>query len=451
MKLAIKKASVDVSLYVFIADSSVTTGAGKTGLVFNTASLVCYYVRPLGNATALTLATQTVTGAHSDGGFVEVDATNMPGVYRLDLSDAIVATGANSVVVMLKGAANMAPLILELELVAYDPQDTVRLGLTALPNVASGSDGSLMVRGATQDVTLKSLTISNSAGSALSLSATGANGSGMTASGNGTGAGMLTTGGASGAGLEARGGATSGAGLLALGVGSGSGASFTGVANHGLHCVGGANSDGLHLLGNSAGHGLNITAGATGIGVKIAGGATSGDGIDVSVTSGIEIDADLTGNITGNLSGAVGSVTGSVGGNVAGSVASVVAGVTLAASAVQAIWDAATTALTTVGSIGKLLVDRIDAAISSRSTVTTAQVNTEVVDALATDTYAEPASVPAATASLAAKVGWLFALARNKLTQTATTQTLRNDADTGNIATSAHSDDGTTHTRGEWI
>lgn len=90
----------------------------------------------------------------------------------------------------------------------------------------------------------------------------------------------------------------------------------------------------------------------------------------------------------------------------------------------------------------------IDAAVSSRSTP--AQVNAEVVDALTTDTYAEPASVPAATASLAAKIGWLMTLARNKLTQTATTQTLRNDADSGNIATSTVSDDGSTYTRNEW-
>lgn len=61
---------------------------------------------------------------------------------------------------------------------------------------------------------------------------------------------------------------------------------------------------------------------------------------------------DIVGNITGNLSGSVGSVT---------------AGVTLAASAVQAIWDGLTSALTTVGSIGKLLVDNINATISSRS------------------------------------------------------------------------------------
>lgn len=43
-------------------------------------------------------------------------------------------------------------------------------------------------------------------------------------------------------------------------------------------------------------------------------------------------------------------------------------GYTLSAPGIQAIWDALTAALTTVGSIGKLLVDDIDAKISSRST-----------------------------------------------------------------------------------
>lgn len=58
--------------------------------------------------------------AHSDGGFKEVDATNMPGVYRLDLPDAVCATGVPSVVVMLKGAANMSPVVLEIQLTDFD-------------------------------------------------------------------------------------------------------------------------------------------------------------------------------------------------------------------------------------------------------------------------------------------------------------------------------------------
>ena len=127
-KLAIKKASTDVTTYVFIQDSSKTTGEGLAGLAYNTGSLVGYYVRPKGSATAITLATQTVTGDHSDGGFVEIDATNMPGVYRLDLPDAVCATGVPSVVVMLKGATNMSPVVLEIQLTDFDLND-------ASPNV----------------------------------------------------------------------------------------------------------------------------------------------------------------------------------------------------------------------------------------------------------------------------------------------------------------------------
>ena len=63
---------------------------------------------------------------------------------------------------------------------------------------------------------------------------------------------------------------------------------------------------------------------------------------------------------------------------------------------------------------------------------------------------AEPASVPALTANLKSAISWLLALARNKMLQTSTTSTLRNDADNMTIATSTVSDDGTTFTRGEW-
>jgi len=92
----------------------------------------------------------------------------------------------------------------------------------------------------------------------------------------------------------------------------------------------------------------------------------------------------------------------------------------------------------------------IQAAIAALNNLSAAQVNAEVVDALAVDTYAESAAVPAATASLAAKIQWLGTLARNKITQTSTTQLVRNDADSGTIGTSTVSDDGTTFIRGEF-
>ena len=72
------------------------------------------------------------------------------------------------------------------------------------------------------------------------------------------------------------------------------------------------------------------------------------------------------------------------------------------------------------------------------------------MDALNVDTYAEPGSVPAATASITAKLGWLYTLARNKRLTTATTDTIRNDADSADIGAAALSDDATTFTRGEY-
>lgn len=58
----------------------------------------------------------------------------------------------------------------------------------------------------------------------------------------------------------------------------------------------------------------------------------------------------------------------------------------------------------------------------------TGQVNAQVVDGLATDTYAEPGQgAPAATASLAAKINYLFKAWRNKSDQDATTFQLYND------------------------
>jgi len=144
MKKILKAGLADQSLDIFIQDSSSSVGAGLTGLVYNSASLVCYYRRGhTGTPTALTLATQTVGGAHSDGGFVELSSSNMPGMYRLDLSDAIVAAGVSTVTLMLKGATNMAPVTIELQLVAADLDDGVRLGLTALPNAAAGANNGL--------------------------------------------------------------------------------------------------------------------------------------------------------------------------------------------------------------------------------------------------------------------------------------------------------------------
>jgi len=130
MKLIIKKATTSKIIQVFIQDSSLTTGAGLTGLVYNSASLTAYYIK-VGDASAtvISLADATV-GTWTSSGFKEVDATNMPGVYEMGIPDACLTTVAQ-VVIMLKGATNMAPVVLEIQLddnIAKDVYDIVNSG-----------------------------------------------------------------------------------------------------------------------------------------------------------------------------------------------------------------------------------------------------------------------------------------------------------------------------------
>ncbi|MER8615974.1 hypothetical protein NKG99_03835 [Mesorhizobium sp. M1409] len=145
----IKKGATSQSIYVDVLDSTSTTGGRKTGLAYNTSSLTAYYVRNQSTATAITLATLAAANtAWSSGGFKEVDATNMPGVYRLDVPDAAFATGAgDDVVIVIKGATGMVQASCDVQLVAIDPQDAVRSGLTALPNAAAEAAGGLYTRG----------------------------------------------------------------------------------------------------------------------------------------------------------------------------------------------------------------------------------------------------------------------------------------------------------------
>src|SRR3989304_3614138 len=143
MKLQIKKGTTSKLLDIFIQDSSLTTGAGLTGLTYSSSGLTAYYYREgAASAVAITLATMTL-GTWATGGFVVIDGTNMPGCYQLSIPDASLLTGANSVVILLKGATNMAPLVLEIELVDNLVSDVKTVADTIAVDVA-GLDGAAM-------------------------------------------------------------------------------------------------------------------------------------------------------------------------------------------------------------------------------------------------------------------------------------------------------------------
>lgn len=63
----------------------------------------------------------------------------------------------------------------------------------------------------------------------------------------------------------------------------------------------------------------------------------------------------------------------------------------------------------------------------------------------------EPPGVPDfSTGNVRTAIAWIMALSRNKMTQDATQQVLRNNADSAPIATAAHSDAAGVYTRGKW-
>jgi hypothetical protein len=91
--------STSVSKFITIVD---TLGAPETGLAFNTAGIVATGARSVSEVTDITLATLAdQDSAWSSGGFIEVDAAKLPGVYRLDIPNALLLGGVDEVVITI--------------------------------------------------------------------------------------------------------------------------------------------------------------------------------------------------------------------------------------------------------------------------------------------------------------------------------------------------------------
>jgi hypothetical protein len=89
---------------------------GSTGLTFATSGLAAYYVRNQSAPVAITLVTQTATGAWTSGGFAEIDSSLVPGVYRLDVPNAAFAAGASDVTIVVRGASGTNGAVLTVTL-----------------------------------------------------------------------------------------------------------------------------------------------------------------------------------------------------------------------------------------------------------------------------------------------------------------------------------------------
>lgn len=196
--------------------------------------------------------------------------------------------------------------------------------------------------GTSATLTLKSITVSNSTGNAVTLSSTGSNGHGMYVTGNGTGDGAHWVGGATGHGMNAQGGSTSG---------------------DGIHCAAAGIGDGFEAAG--AGGGVDIRGDITGGIIGDITGNLSGNvggnvsGSTQSIVDGVTFTGTITTldalNTSLNNSHGTGSWATATGFAVAGDAMALTSGERTTLAGV--IWGTATTAITTAGSIGKRLVD----------------------------------------------------------------------------------------------
>jgi hypothetical protein len=249
-----------------------TDGTPELGVVFNTAGIDLQYRREGAASVAITEVTlAALTTAWASGGFLHIGN----GYYRLDVPDLALATGSDGV--LIHGiVTGMVVIGAYVQLVAYDPFDTVRLGLTALPNAAAEAAGGLYTRG--------------------------------------TGAGQINQ--PANGRIDANVVAVAGTAQTARDLGNALPAAAPGAAG------------GVFIAGTNAATVVTTSLTTTFTG-NLTGSVASVTGAVGSVTG--NVGGNVTGSVgsvlgaVGSVTGAVGSVSGNVGGNVTGSVGSLAA------------------------------------------------------------------------------------------------------------------------------
>jgi hypothetical protein len=402
--------STDITTYFVLRLSA--DGTEATGLTVTNFDL--QYVRsgetPAAKADATALA--ATNSAHTDNAAIEIDATDQPGLYRVDWPDAAFASGAREVILSVKCATcftehlrvNLTPVPSRLaDIATHGGTSTVitferLVGASTTSNepcvklTGNGSGEGLLATGGTSGSGVHGVSGSGPQGAGIRGTATNSASTGIDGVGGSSGSGIKGTGGTAGIGGT---GSTNGSGFLGLGAGTG----------HGIRALGGSsNAHGAFFEGQGSGQGLRAQGGLTGSGAVFFAGNTGGYGFEI----------DGTGNFAGLL------VTGGSGGS-SGHGMHLVRG---------------------SSSADDLYLNNSD------SPTLASIVNAEVLDVLNVDTFAEPTGAPGATVTLSTKIGYVYMALRNKLTVTATTKAFYDDG--GSIEWSKTlTDDGTTYTEAE--
>jgi hypothetical protein len=144
MLIDFKNGQGSVVIRAKLRDSTVSTGAGKTGLTFASTGLIISTIADNeATATPYTAAGSTIDTIATPGvyaappanhcRFKEVDATNHKGLYEFQFADARYGVnGAKSLTVSISGATGLAECDFVIPLRAVDPYDGAAFGMSRL-------------------------------------------------------------------------------------------------------------------------------------------------------------------------------------------------------------------------------------------------------------------------------------------------------------------------------
>ena len=135
--MIVQKDAVDVTTYFKLVDA--TDGVTpETGLTITDLDLT--YVRDRAAAVkADAIALAAVDGIHESNKAIEVDATNAPGVYRVDWSDAAFSTGVDEVQLVVNGAA-ITTAVIKVDLAPAVDVVSINRDLVAASNLEAQYD-----------------------------------------------------------------------------------------------------------------------------------------------------------------------------------------------------------------------------------------------------------------------------------------------------------------------
>lgn len=132
--------------------TTLSTGAALTGATYSGVT-ISYFLSTGSTVTHASAVTMTL-GTWVTLGFVQVDATNFPGLYQIGVPNGVFATASTNGFLSITGISGQAPCVVKYEVTGSDINDGVRLGLTALPNIAIGTTGQLATGNASGQTTV---------------------------------------------------------------------------------------------------------------------------------------------------------------------------------------------------------------------------------------------------------------------------------------------------------